>query len=106
METIWIGSDNTVAVTSLKNAVTDAYINDATVTFTLRDRNGVAVVLNGQAPYVAGSNGNYRGILEDTNTVSLIRQGQYTLEISIVDGPGYTAYYEVDCCAMVRDENG
>ena len=104
MQKIWIGSDNSVAASGVKNAVTDEYINDGLCSFTLCDANGAKLVEDEEMPYVAGSNGDYRGILTDTVTSGLMREGTYCVQVTIDGGPGYRAYYEMSCCAHVRNE--
>ena len=104
MQNLWIGSDNSVSVTGLTNEVTGAYINDATATFTLCDQNGTNLVEDEPMPYVAGSNGNYRGIITDTISVSCGRDELYCVKVTIDAGPSYRDYREMSCCAMVRDE--
>lgn len=58
-----------------------AYFNTATVTATLKDRDGDVVTgINGLTlSYVAASNGKYRGIVQETFNTTL--GGGYKLEI-------------------------
>jgi hypothetical protein len=46
LEVISIGSDNLVRLDQLTNASTGAYINNATVTFALKDSNGNIILSN------------------------------------------------------------
>ncbi|AMV23423.1 hypothetical protein VT84_03370 [Gemmata sp. SH-PL17] len=58
------------------------YINDATVTYTLRDRAGAPVAGgSGSCPYVAESNGDYLGVIESTVTALCANRQKYTLLI-------------------------
>ena len=84
---LFINSDNVLTVDELKNAVDDTYINDATVTVTLFDSDGVAV--SGQTfpatmNYVSGSNGKYRATLQDD--LSLTEDAEYEAVVSIDAG--------------------
>jgi hypothetical protein len=66
---ILVGNDNLIEVLDLKNVATGSYINNATVTVTLKD--AASVNVTGQSwpvtlNYVAASNGKYRATLVDT----------------------------------------
>lgn len=81
---IWaIGSDILVKHT-VRNESTLAFINDATVTATLKDSSDVdvsgAIELTGT--YVAGSDGEYH--ITIPSTISLTKDARYTLEITTV----------------------
>jgi hypothetical protein len=84
-----IGNDQTLTLEGLQDEVTSNYINDATVTATVKDRAGNAV--SGQSwpltlDYVTASDGIYRGNLEDT--LVLAPGVSYFVEISAVAGAG------------------
>lgn len=88
-ETIYIDSDNLVTVDALYDNAAAAYVNDATVTMTLKDRAGTEV--SGETwpvtlSYVSGSNGKYQGTLSDTLTLS--RGKTYEVTISVNGGAG------------------
>lgn len=95
--TLFIGNDQILAVYGLKDKVTDTYINNATVTATVKTTAGVAVP--GQSfpmtlAYVASSNGDYRGTLEDGLT--LLPNKQYVVEVTADAGNdliGFFRYY-------------
>jgi hypothetical protein len=65
----FIGSDQLLEVAGLKDPVTGAYVNTATVRATMYEPDGVTVVQGQTWPltlsYVAASDGDYNGILED-----------------------------------------
>jgi hypothetical protein len=66
--TVFVGNTNILDLLGLKNATTGAWINDATVTLTVKD--AVGAEITGESwpqamNYVSGSNGDYRAILED-----------------------------------------
>lgn len=82
---VYVGNTNIIEITGLKSAVEGSYVNDADVTVTVKDADDNAV--SGQTwpaamAYVAGSNGNYRGILED--------------DLALVDGSQYVAVIDAD----------
>ncbi|MDX8513529.1 hypothetical protein [Mesorhizobium captivum] len=85
---VYVGNTNIIELTGLKSAVEGTYVNDADVTVTVKDADGNAVA--GQTwpaamTYVAASNGNYRGILED--------------DLALVDGTTYFAHIDADAGA-------
>ena len=86
---LYIGEDNVVfwgdtdiPGSGLYDTVTKSFVNDATMTFTLKNSAGSAV--SGASAvsmtYVTGSQGCYRGVLEDG--VSLTENSTYYLEIT------------------------
>lgn len=88
-------SDNVVILSGLKDEVSGAFINIATVEVTLVDRDGTPVT--GQSwptsmPYVAGSDGVYRGTLSDS--LDLTKFESYTAQITADAGPGLQQYWE------------
>jgi hypothetical protein len=86
--TAFVGNTNVLDLLGLKDALTNAYLNSATVTVTVKDASGVAVP--GESwpvtmAYVAGSNGNYRAIIEDD--VEFVARRAYYAHIR-ADGGG------------------
>lgn len=66
--TAYVANTNVLEVRGLKSAIEDAFINDATVSVTVKDGEGVEVA--GQSwpaamAYVTSSDGWYRTIIED-----------------------------------------
>jgi len=103
LQPLFIDSDNLIRWDQMQNAATGAYVNDAVVTFTLRDVNAVAVsaATNVSMPYVAGSDGRYQGTLE--STVDLGDPGtQYDLEITATSG-ALVGFRRVRCIAQYQD---
>lgn len=96
---ISIGSDNIVRLDRLKNASTDAYVNTATVTFTLKDASGAVLQGPTTMSYVAASNGRYDGIIEDT--LSLPENASYTVEITATLGTT-VLFRKISCIAKYR----
>lgn len=85
---LYIGQDNRVvwgdrAVpnSGLYDTNLERFVNDATVTFQLKDSGGSNVSGgSGTMSYIAGSKGLYEGVLEDA--VSLTADATYYLEIT------------------------
>lgn len=86
MDTIYINADNRISAT-VTNKQTGAAINDATVSFVLRNLD-LSTVLNGSGSmtYVAASAGQYAGILASTAT--MIAGRAYYLDITAVASVG------------------
>lgn len=104
MDVLLVGNDQTLLVQSVYNEITAAYINDATVTATLKKKDTTTV--SGQSwpltlDYVAASNGNYRGNL--SNLLELRPHTVYVIEITIVSG-SFKAFYRFDRRADYRTE--
>ena len=98
-ESILISNDNSIQV-ECQDPRTLAYINNATVTCTLKDANGVNVV--GQSwpltlVYVSGSNGLYRGILEEE--LVLVGQAPYFAHIDVDAGSDVKGFKKLLCIA-------
>jgi len=96
MNIIYINNDNLLSVENLKNAATDVYINDATVTATLKNSAGGNVT--GQSwpltlAFVSSSNGDYKGILEDGLT--LTEGTTYTALINVNAGNDQIANWSI-----------
>lgn len=90
----FISNDNLVTITGLRRADAGAYLNDATVTFTVTDTEDAAVsgVATITMSYVSGSNGNYRGTLPDE--ASLVEGTNYIIKITTDGGAGLKGYWE------------
>lgn len=87
MTTVYVDNTNAILLEGLHSEIDDAYINDATVTVTVKDSSGVAVT-GASWPktmtYVAASDGNYRAVLEDT--IALIVERKFVAEITANGG--------------------
>jgi len=86
---IWISTDTVVYVQGLHDVVSKSYDNGATITAALADADGTAVTgataIN--VAYVAASDGDYAG--EVQNTVTLVEDAWYTITLTIA-GTSYT----------------
>lgn len=92
---LYVGNDNVLEVDGLKNAVADTYINNATVSVILVDKNGEQVegdTWPKTMDYVADSDGKYRCTLKDT--LSLSPMEAYTATITADGGADLKGYWE------------
>lgn len=93
----YILSDNILETDLVINKQSGAYINNATVTATLKDSAGNNVA--GETwpltlAYVASSNGKYRATLKDTLTVS--KDTKYYAHIDIDGGTDLRRHWETE----------
>ncbi len=70
MSKIYIDSDTLFQITSLKNAVTDAVINNATITVELFKKGVSAQIGDDIVMTATGSDGDYWCILPEDNTIA------------------------------------
>ena len=103
---LYVGNDNLLEVTGLKNQAEDTYLNAATVTVTLIDPTASPQEVAGETwplslAYVSGSDGDYRATLADT--LSLSRSTKYVAQISADGGTGLKAYWEVEAVGIARE---
>jgi hypothetical protein len=103
MDVLLIGNDQSIQISGLQDGITGNYITDAAVTATLKNPDGTPVA--GQSwpltlDYVATSNGNYLGIIEDS--VSLIARRPYTVEITANDGVNRVGFWSFTRFAINR----
>lgn len=102
-EALYMQNDNLLQITGLQDAATGSYINDATVTVTLKDSADVEVT--GQSwpttlGYVASSNGDYQATLSDQ--LALIDKADYVAEITADGGSGLKGFWTLRVRARER----
>lgn len=100
---VLVENDNVVELCGLRNPITGAFLNAATVDITITDSAGVEVT--GETwpltiSYVAGSDGIYRATLD--KVLGFIAGQRYTAVINAVEG-GLDAKWTLDYLAKVRD---
>lgn len=83
--TAFVANTNVLDLIGLKEEITETFINNATVTVTIKDAEGTSVA--GQAwplamDYVASSDGDYRAFVSE--------------DLELVAGTRYVAYIEAD----------
>lgn len=86
----YLDSDQLVTIDGLADPVTGTYVNTATITVTMYQADGTTQVTGQSWPltlsYVSSSNGNYRGMLEDTR---VLEEGKiYWLDVEADAGGG------------------
>lgn len=103
LEVLAIGSDNLVRLDALTNASSGAYVNSATVTFTLKDSTGAVFGgLSGVSmPYVASSNGRYEGTIAASVSATMTPNAVFTIEITATFA-GTTLFRRLSCIAKYR----
>lgn len=109
-DSIFVGSDNAIWLKGLRaDDALDTYISTATVTFSLHttkqnaiDNASAIADTSGTASYVTGSNGEYRGILDDAATVGLTVGTKYYLRIHVDAGSGRKDLRVLEYTARVR----
>ncbi len=100
---LYVNSDNLIQLDALTLAADDSYVNDATVTFTLKDADE-AVVSGASAismGYVEDSDGKYQGTLQ--STVSLSAGLKYLLDMTATSGSN-VLFKRVICYASYKME--
>lgn len=100
---LYMDCDNCIKLDALKRTSDDTYVNAATATFTLKawDDAAVAGAAAQAMPYVAASNGDYRGVLADT--VTLVDGERYWLEITATFG-ALVLFKRIACYAAYKGE--
>lgn len=82
---IFLNSDNCFQITGLQDAITGAYINNASIT-------GIVALLDGttletmDGSYVSASNGDYICILTAAQTSSLVALTEYVITLTATTG--------------------
>lgn len=104
VQILFVGNDTVLEVDVLKNELTGAYMNSATVTVSLADESGNAVVgeswpktLN----YVSGSDGTYRATL--AYGMVLVVGRKYNAQVVADAGSGLRAAWTIPCVARERN---
>jgi hypothetical protein len=98
---VYVDNTNLIEVDGLAD-VDGNYINGADVEFTVQDESGAAVTGQSwptQMPYVAGSNGKYRGVLSEA--LALVDGVTYYAIIDAVD-TGNVGHWEYAFVARTR----
>ncbi len=79
-EAFYVGTDTIIAISNLRDSVTDELINDATIAGKLYTIASVEIV-SGAVVFSAAGSGAYNGLLPDT---ALITAGtEYYLEVTV-----------------------
>lgn len=93
---VFVANTNVLELLGLKNEISGAFINTATVTVTVKDKDTLAAVTGmtwpAPMPNVAASQGDYRLILEDD--LALIAKKNYIAFIDADNGPNEKGHWE------------
>jgi len=100
---VFAANTNLLELTGLKDAITGAFINDATVTATVVDEDGVAV--SGASwpvtlAYVSASNGDYRAVL--SHALALTPYRTHVARIDADGGSDRVGHWEFDFLPQTR----
>ena len=96
-------NDNVIRLEGAQNSDSLAYINNATVTLVVVDKNGAqvsGVTWPQTMAYVAASNGNYDATLP--HTVSFRPNREYNAQVTLSGSGGEDAYWEFLMECQVR----
>lgn len=101
--TAFVANTNSLDLLGLKSHIEGTYINDATVTFTIKTKAGASIsgVSWPQAMvHVVGSNGDYRGILPAD--LPLANKGKYIAFIDAQGGGERIGHWEFPFTPLTR----
>ena len=98
---IYIGNDTVIEVTGLQNGIDDSYLNAATVSAVINELDGTEVVSSTTLSYVAASNGNYRGTVDQASISSLSEGTSYYVEITAAES-GIDGFWRIPVVADYR----
>ena len=106
VRTLWVESDNLWTVDELKNVITDAFINNATVTLNLYEADGTTLVTGAAFPisvaFVVASDGKYQATLP--NELDLVAKRRYVAHTIADAGSGFHSEWRTPCQALKRFE--
>jgi hypothetical protein len=101
---LYILNDTVYEVQGLANGITGAYVNDATVSVTVKNLAGTTVSgisFPVTLAYVAESDGVYRGVSDKAMTLSDTLT--YFAEITATNGDGLDGFWRVPCVGAYRE---
>ena len=101
MQILYVGEDNLVQWLGMTSSVDGSYINDATVAGVLKRQSGEIVADGITLAYVAGSNGDYRGEIDQS--ITLVHNARYTLELS-AESQSREGFRRIECQAFYHEE--
>jgi hypothetical protein len=103
VHTLYCENSNSIEVGGLKNDVTGAFVNDATVVMTLIDADLQAVsgdTFPKTMAYVADSDGVYRALLSDA--LALVPNARYTAVITATVSGSLIGKWRLEVLAKTR----
>lgn len=100
MQLIAYLADNLIELLALRRADDETFLNGATVACQLKDTDGTAIDSSISMPYVAASDGIYRGTIPDSAT--LVEDSEIRAEISADAGAALQGFWDVPCHVVVQ----
>ncbi len=100
---LYRNNDHLIRLTGLQDSITDAYVNDATVTVTIKDLDGnevAGISWPVTMDYEATSDGDYRATLDKAIVLAIGKR--YTAEITVASGTR-DAFFELPIQAQIRE---
>lgn len=97
-----IACDTTITLSGLKDRVTGAFVNGATVTYALRTAAGVLVTGGTGSLTYSGTPGLYRGVIDRAVTSLLTENQVYYLEVTVADSGGLDDFRRLPLQAKYR----
>lgn len=101
--TAFVLNTNVLDLLGLKSHIEDVFLNDATVTYTIKDKAGVEIdgaTWPQEMVYVAGSNGDYQGILP--SLLDMIPGKQYYAWIEAQGGGERIGHWQMPFKPLTR----
>jgi len=100
---IYRNNDHLIKLTGLQDSSDDSYVNDATVTLTIKDTadvnvSGISWPLT--MSYIAASNGNYEATIDKAIVVT--PETRYFAEVTVLSGTR-DAFFELPVQAQKRE---
>jgi len=106
VDVLLIGNDQTIEVLGLKDEVTGDFINGLVDAVTAHVKNKDGSNVGGETwpitlDYITGSDGDYRGNLDDA--MELVNNRTYAIEIRVDAGAGLKAFWKFYRMAQYRE---
>jgi len=97
---LYVDNDNAIRLDRLKNALTDAFVNNATVSAQLKNAAGASVGSAVTLTYVTASDGRYQGAVESSVDISMV----VLVTVTATTGGGLNASWD-EAVTVVRRRN-
>lgn len=101
---LFVANDTVLEIQNLRSDISGEALNEAAVTVTLLDANGVEVSGQGwpqEMTLVTGSRGMYRAVL--AAALPLVPNARYTARIMVDAGVGLIGTWNMECVARTRN---
>ena len=102
---LYKSSDTVIQWDRLKSVRTGEYVSAATMTFTIKDRDGAALAgaTDVAMSYIAASNGKYQGTLRTAVALAVVGT-HYFCEITVTSGAD-SAFRRIPCVVQYKGAN-